>query len=321
MFDIKPKTLYSWYRNYLSDYKKDIEEGRWGKDKIPIADKETGEIKKELPVYIARPENIGPNMTLDDKQIGKETFSIMTNHQTGKIALLVGTVKSDELQMAIGFLGTGIDKIRSMSCDMAPSYLNFIESTFRQSTIVIDKFHVIKYILDAVQGVRIRIKNQIMRGLPKGSRKSQIGQQALSDLELLKRCKYLLNQSEINWTETQKELAGQLFEKYPELEKAYLLSENFKKWYSPANTTKYRLTIEKELFEWYDEVEKSQINEFKSVVKMIEKHEEEIINYFKNTQTNAKAETMNGKIQRFITNNYGIRDLDFTLYRIAKYFS
>jgi len=54
---------------------------------------------------------------------------------------------------------------------------------------------------------------------------------------------------------------------------------------------------------------------------MIQKHEEEIMNYFKNPQTNAKAERLNGKIERFLSNNYGTRDLDFTLYRIKGYFA
>ncbi|HPR00657.1 MAG TPA: transposase [Saprospiraceae bacterium] len=54
---------------------------------------------------------------------------------------------------------------------------------------------------------------------------------------------------------------------------------------------------------------------------MIEKHQENIINYFQTNHTNAKAENMNGKIQQFITNNHGIKDKDFNLYRIAKYFS
>jgi transposase len=79
--------------------------------------------------------------------------------------------------------------------------------------------------------------------------------------------------------------------------------------------------IEQELFEWYELVEISHLKEFNSTVKMIEKHEENILNYFQNAITNAKAENMKGKIQRFITNNYGIRDKDFALYSIAKYFS
>ena len=37
--------------------------------------------------------------------------------------------------------------------------------------------------------------------------------------------------------------------------------------------------------------------------------------------TNTKAERLNGKIQRFVSNNYGIKDKDFVLFRIAGYFS
>jgi len=50
---------------------------------------------------------------------------------------------------------------------------------------------------------------------------------------------------------------------------------------------------------------------------MIRKHEDEIINFFQNGITNARAERLNGKI----TNNYGVKSKDFILYRIAGYFS
>ena len=54
---------------------------------------------------------------------------------------------------------------------------------------------------------------------------------------------------------------------------------------------------------------------------MIRKHEDEIINFFRCGMTNANAERLNGKIQRFVSNNYGIKDKDFILYRMANYFS
>jgi hypothetical protein len=97
MFNIKPKTLYHWYCDHLSNYKPDIEQGKWLKDKIPIADQQTGEILSESPVYIARPENVGERMNIDDKQIGKDVFTIMTNRDAGKIALMVETTKVEEL--------------------------------------------------------------------------------------------------------------------------------------------------------------------------------------------------------------------------------
>jgi transposase len=54
---------------------------------------------------------------------------------------------------------------------------------------------------------------------------------------------------------------------------------------------------------------------------MLRKHEAQIINYFRQDAASANAERLNGKIQRFITQNYGLRDKDFFLYRIAGYFS
>jgi transposase len=68
-------------------------------------------------------------------------------------------------------------------------------------------------------------------------------------------------------------------------------------------------------------VNESEIKEFFSVAKMIRKHENEIINYLLNGHANANAERLNGKIQRFVSANYGTKDKDFALYRIAGYFS
>lgn len=321
MFDLKPKTLYHWYRNHLSNYKADIEQGKWLNNKISDVDMQTGEVLAENPVYIAKPQNMGKSMTIDDKQIGKDVFSIMTNCDTGKIALLVETTKVEELQMASAFLGNSIQQVRSISCDMSPSYLRYIRSTFKDCTIVIDKFHVVRYVLDAVQNVRIQIKNQLNEALPKGKRKTPDSSKILSELELLKRSKYLLTQSQSKWTTYQNVLATQIFERFPTLQIAYKLSEDFKTWYTLKKQHNDRLTNEKLLFQWYDKAESSGLKQFESVVKMLQKHEDEIINYFYKGHTTAKAENMNGKIQRFITNNYGIKDKDFNIYRMSKYFS
>src|SRR5208283_5028593 len=112
-----------------------------------------------------------------------------------------------------------------------------------------------------------------------------------------------------------------VFNRFKELETAYQLAEKFRQWYHKNNCKKPQIVIEKGLFEWYEMVEGSKLKEFKSVVKLIEKHEQGILNYFQKALTNAKAENMNAKIQRFIINNYGFRDKDFALYRLSKYFS
>lgn len=320
MFDLKPKTLYNQYRNGLSDYKTDIEQGKWGNKKVENIDNGTGEILKPKTVYVAKPENVGPNMCIDDKEINHRSFSIMSNLDTGKIAFAMDSAKSAELQKGTAFLGEAIKKIKSISCDMAPSYLNFCATILPAALIIIDKFHVMKYVYDAVQGVRMEIRNEIFEQMPKGKRQKK-DEGLLSGLELLKKSRIPLSRSKSLWDDDQMVQMKNLFENYPKLENAYQLAQDFKQWYDKSNATKSRTNIEKELFSWYDKVGESKIKAFGPCVKMIEKHEENIINYFYETQTNAKAERLNGKIERFLSNNYGVRDLDFSMYRIAGYFS
>lgn len=276
---------------------------------------------KEKPLYVFNPDNIGEKMSIDDKQIGKGSYTIMTNANTGKIAMLIESVKSNEVSEALNLFEDKIQTIKTISCDMSPSYLKICANVLVSSRAVIDKFHVMKYVYDAVQDVRLKIKKQLSSQLSKGKEKTFKDTGILSDLELLRRTQRLLNQSQDKWSDDNKILMQQLFAKHPILKQAYDLAQDFKQWYHKDNIKSPRIIIEKKLFEWYEKVEKSMIKEFKSVVKMIEKHEEKIINYFESGLTNAKAERMNGKIQKFISNNYGFRDKDFGIYRLAGYFA
>ena len=320
MFDIQPKKLYYWYRNYLSGYEQDEKDGKWDDKKVEVMNEQTGEILKQKTVYIAKSENVGSSMCIDDKQIGNETYTVMSNQDTGKIAFVIESVKVSELKKGIEFLGESIKKIKNISCDMAPSYLNFCRNILPLALIIIDKFHVMKYVYDAVQSVRMGLRKEILDQLPKGKRQKK-DEAILSELELLQKSRRLLSQSKIKWNEDQQELMGTVFNRYPKLETAYGLAQDFKIWYDKSNAVKSRIYIEQQIFKWYEKVEKSKLEDFNSCVKMIEKHEENIINYFIENKTNAKAERINGKIQRFISNNYGVRDKDFALYRIAGYFS
>jgi len=143
----------------------------------------------------------------------------------------------------------------------------------------------------------------------------------LHEISLLNRCLRKLTQSPEKWSQITKELMTQLFSKYKILKQAYDLSQNFKKWYDINNHQSDKTKIRNSLWEWYDKVKVSEIEDFNPVMKMLQKHEDLILNYFQHGHTNASAERLNGKIQRFVSANYGTRDKDFALYRIANYFS
>jgi len=318
MFDILPQTLQYWYKNFLSDYLPDIEKARWPAEKIETVDKSTGEIK-EKPVYIFKKEHIGEQMSIDDKAIGHDGFTIFSNHETGKIALLVESTNAEEVEQAMELFGKALYKVKNISMDMSPTYALVADDLMPRATQVIDKFHVMKYVYDAVGEVRIKIKKHLTASLTKGKKKTQEDKEKLSELELVRRVQHAVTQSPNKWNSEMQETINQVFEKYDELKKAYQISQDFKKWYDYKNRFKPICEITKNLYSWYEQAQ--EIKEFESVVKMIRKHEDEIINFFQHGMTSAKAERLNGKLQRFVSNNYGIKDKDFILYRIANYFS
>lgn len=320
---MKAGYLYHAYRDHLSAYREDIREGKWQPEQlVALFDEQTGEILQEKPLYIFKPENIGEQMSIDDKQIGRDGYTILSNTQTGKIALMLESTSFREVTLALDtFEEEDLQKVKSVSSDMSPTYLKACKEKFTGAEIVIDKFHVMQHVYDAVSEVRLRLKKELAEKLTKGKGKTEQDREILRELEQLRRSRHLLSQSDDKWSEAAKGLMRQLFERHPQLKSAYNLAQEFKSWYQLNEKMPARIWIEKDLLEWYDRIENSGLKEYKAVVRMIEKHQDQIINYFSCGHTNAKAERLNGKIQRFVSNNYGIKDKDFVLYRIAGYFS
>jgi len=318
MFCLLPKTFHYWYKHILSDYFPDKESGKWCKEKIEVVDKKTGEIKeKPLPVF--KEENLGANMSIDDKAIGHDGFTILSNNDTGKIAMMVESTRAEEVEQAMEKFGGSLQKIKNISMDMSSTYALVFNDLVPHATQIIDKFHVMKYVYEAVGEVRNRIKKELTKTLTKDKKKTDEDKKTLSELELLRRVTHAITQSPDKWNEEMQEAINHIFAKYNDLKIAYQISQNFKRWYDYQNRKKTIGAITNDLHNWYKNA--MQIEEFESVIKMIRKHETGIVNFFKHGLTNAKAENLNGKMQRFVSNNYGIKDKDFFLYRIANYFS
>ena len=318
MFNQLPKTLYHWYKHFLSDYYPDKESRIWCSEQIEIVDKKTGEIKKR-PLYVLKPENIGANMSIDDKAIGHDGFTILSNNATGKMALMVETCTADGVEQAIGRFGSHLHKIKNVSMDMSSTYALVFNNLLPRATQVIDKFHVMKYVYGAVCDVRSKTVKELQQKLSKGRKRNDQDRKLLSQIELLRRISHAITQSPDKWSEEMEENINQAFEMHSEVKTAYQISQKFKQWYNYQNRFSSTDKITENLYHWYKEA--MVLPEFESVIKMIRKHETQIINFFKNGMTNAKAERLNGKIQRFVSGNYGIKDKDFFLWRTAKYFS
>ena len=318
MFCLKSRTLYHIYKEHLSDYRTDKESKEWCMEKIESVNRKTGEVSAK-PLYVFKPENIGENMSIDDRAIGHDGFTILSNNDTGKTALLVETTTVEGVETSMAKFGGNLYKIKNVSMDMSPTYALVFNNLVPRAVQTVDKFHVMKYVYEAVGEVRRQIVGDLQNSLSKGKLRTEEDRKLLIQIEQLRRVSHAITQSSDKWSSEMEETICQVFTNHKELKTTYQISQDFKQWYHISNRVKTTAKITQELHQWY--LQAAAREEFKSVVKMLRKHETQVVNFFRQGMTNAKAERLNGKIQRFMTNNYGLRDKDFFLYRTAGYFS
>jgi hypothetical protein len=342
---IEPKKLWRWYHDSLSGYlSADAVKRRHDHD---IVIKEKGE-SKVIRVPIFSMADMGKEMAIDEKQIGEEMHTILSNRQTGKIALLAQSVSAKELiNLLPKFNFKGFD-VKTITRDLSPSYDWFCRQVFCNSLHVADKFHIIKELLDSCQDVRVRYRQELLTdkrlsyekfkeqehkrkqeckktNQPFIAKKFIYHDSKASNgetlFELLARSRYLLYKYPDDWTSSQKQRSVALFNQYPEIEKSYKLSCSFRTWYRKENIGKEKDEMRKNLQQWYLEVDKEGVMEMENFKSMVERNEGIIINYFVKGETNAKAEAINSKIQRFIMTNQGTRDREFFYFRLSKLFT
>jgi len=322
------KKLQRWYQQVLSGFAQAVESGKIGIHNLRV--KQQGEVK-EIAVPILEEKNLGAQMAVDEKTINGVCYTILSNRKTSKIALMAATLKTSDLMQLIKLFD--IEKrmqVKSLSRDMAPNYDWFGRQAFMNAYHVIDKFHVVKNIVEQLQAIRIRYRQmELAKRREANQNKQKYPETNLPNgdtiLQLLARSRGLLFLLPHQWSEQQKQRAQILFEHYPEIKIAYHLVLRIRQWFNPPKgKTTYQTTRDKkkeQLITLIKEFIKSGIEEIKNIAFLIKRNIGQIINYFIAKETNAKAEALNQNLQRFINVNYGARNSDFFLYRVKIHFA
>ena len=313
-FQVKSKTLQKHYKHQVSGYH------QW-------------EQKHHAVDYLIFPENITDSISIDEVSLSKgELYTIVTNKNTrcknkkSVIAIINGTEAKTIEKVLLKLPLESRNKVKEISLDMAPNMALAARNCFIKSSLVIDRFHVVRLVCDAMQHLRTQLRwkviddenEAIKKAKEQGLKyKAEILTNGDTLRELLVRSKYLLYKYENDWTLNQKKRADLLFAKYPQIKQAYDLCIGFRNIYKCVLKQQ---AIEK-FIDWKNKVQQVNIKEFNSVVISIEHHFENIMNFFNNWITNANAEYFNAKIKNFRTNLRGVSDIKFLLFRLQKLFA
>ena len=167
-------------------------------------------------------------------------------------------------------------------------YLDVALTYLPNATIVIDKFHVVRYITWALENVRKRIQKDMhpsKRKYFKRSRRIMLSHYSLLSSEYKQALEIMLQQSY-------------------DLAQAYYLKELFYEFMSSENSSVAKIRLKKFILS----AQVSQLSEFNATLTMLGNWSKYILNAFDFPYSNGFTEGCNNKIKVIKRNGYGFRN-------------
>lgn len=279
------------------------------------------------------PQNVSSHLSIDETCLSHgELYTVVTNKEAhgrkGTIVAILNGTRSENIIPVLQQIPLRLRrKVQEITLDLAGNMSLIAKQCFPDAVQVIDRFHVQQLATEALQEIRIKHRWQAIDDENQAIEASRKAKEAYcpeilsngdTKKQLLARSRYLLYKSDHKWTVEQRERAGLLFERYPDIEKAYKLSQELSWIFSTTVDKIYAFT---RLARWADKVEQAGFKSFGTVSRTINIHHRKILNYFDNRSTNASAESFNAKIKAFRSQFRGVGDINFFLFRLTKLFA
>lgn len=227
---------------------------------------------------IARRSNIVEvkNISLDEKSFkrGHDYVTVLSDPDTGSVIDVAHGRKKESVKKLINanFPETQNSKIETVSTDMWEAFITTVKEEFPKAKLCHDKFHLVKYLNEAVDIVR---------------RKESKTQ------EELRNSRYIWLKDQANLTEKQRLKFEAINNVNYETAKAWRIKENFRDiTFNQSLSEAYIL-----FYRWCRDAKNSKINAIMKVAEMFERHSAGIVNAISLNKSNAMAERLNGKIQ------------------------
>lgn len=230
---------------------------------------------------------------LDEKSFGRghQYASVLTDLDRSRV---LDVTRDRKTQDAVDLLKTLTPEqrggVRAVAIDMWPGYMSAVRQTLANAAIVHDKFHVVKYLNDAVDRVR-RTEHKSLR--------------AQGDSTLTGTKYAWLRQFDDKRSAEAREFRV-LYQTNLKTSRAWTLKESFAAFWD------YRQPAAAQNFfdAWSTRAMRSRIEPVKKVTLMLRRHNEGLINFTRHHITNAAAEGFNSVIQTIKANARGFRSFE-----------
>lgn len=235
---------------------------------------------------------------VDEIQYGKghRYLTVLYQIDTGRKRLLSVTKERTVKSFLRGLRSLGkenLKSIRYVCSDMWPAYLKVIKKKLPLAIHVLDRFHIVKKLNEAVDEVR---REEAKKMKSEGFE------------PILKDSRYCFLKNEENLTEKQTIKLGELLRYDLKSVRAYLLKESFQAFWNythPAWADKF-------LTAWCTQVMRSKLRPMKKFVKTVRRHQDLMLNWFraKKSYSSGSVEGLNRKINLVTRKAYGYKSFD-----------
>ena len=241
-------------------------------------------------VSFPRPKHLPEVLSIDEfkgNSGGQKFHAILTDAKKHKIFDILPTRTQTDLMLYFQQFKDR-NNVKYFVMDMNRAYLEIAKSYFPKAKVVIDKFHVVRYVTWALENVRKRVQKKMhpdKRKYFKHSRrlllahKEKLSEYSVSTLEIM------LRQSE-------------------ELANAYYLKELFNEFMA----AKTKAEAAKRLHHFVIMTHAADLDEFKACLTMLYNWSEYILNSFDCSYTNGYTEGTNNAIKVIKRNAFGFRN-------------
>lgn len=243
------------------------------------------------------------------KNVGIDEKSFLKGHQYASVMAdidgerIIDVVEGRTLEAANELWLKLPEKIRhgvdAVATDMWDAFITSSKQNAPNAEIVHDKFHIAKYLNEAVDKVR---KNEHKEMMKEGD-------------ETLKGAKFLFLSKKENMSNDCKREFNEIRKDALKTGRAWAIKEMFSEFWDYS----YKESATKFFTRWYWWATHSRLKPMSVVAKMLKRHYENIVTYLKHRITNALIEGFNSKIQSIKANARGFRN--FENYRVAILFN